>query len=266
MAITGHRSSMGRTILGRYILLLLFLLLSFLAACANTARLKEQAGNHINIGSAYLGSGQYNSAMKEFLQAERLTPEDPKVHFLLGIAYHGRGLDERAIGAFQRAIDLNPDDPAVHNFLGAVYLGKGRLDDAIACFNRALSNPLYDTPATALYNLGRAYYEKGQYDPALKHYRDAAAREPDTVLMPLIEKDIGRVWLAKDDPEEAIRHFLKSIELAPSLAESHYWLGVCYQKQNQTGEAAAAFQTAIKLAPTSEFARKAKQQLKTATP
>lgn len=154
----------------------------------------------------------------------------------------------------------------MHNFLGAVYLGKGRVDDAIASFNRALSNPLYDTPATALYNLGQAYYEKGQYDPALKHYRDAAAREPDTVLMPLIEKDMGRAWLAKGDPEEAIRHFLKSIELAPSLAESHYWLGVCYQKQNRTGDAAAAFQAAIKLAPASEFGRKAKQQLKTATP
>ncbi len=262
MAIMGHRISMGRTIRGRYIILLLVLLLSSLAACANTARLKEQAGNHINIGSAYLGSGQYNSAMKEFLEAERLTPEDPKVHFLLGIAYHGRGLDERAIGSFQRAIDLNPDDPAVHNFLGAVYLGKGRLDDAIASFNRSLSNPLYDTPAMALYNLGRAYYEKGQYEPALKHYRDAAAREPDTVLMPLIEKDMGRVWLAKDDPEEAIRHFLKSIELSPSLAESHYWLGVCYQKQNRTGDAAAAFQMAVKLAPASEFGRKAKQQLR----
>ena len=265
MAIMGHRSNMGRTVLGRHVLLLC-LLLSGLAACANTARLKEQAGNHINIGSAYLGSGQYNSAMKEFLEAERLTPEDPKVHFLLGIAYHGRGLDEKAIGEFQRAIDLNPDDPAVHNFLGAIYLEKGRLDDAIASFNRALSNPLYDTPATALYNLGRAYYEKGQYDPALKHYRDAAAREPDTVLMPLIEKDMGRVWLAKGDPEEAIRHFLKSIELAPSLAESHYWLGVCYQKQNRADDAAAAFQTAARLAPESEFGRKAKQQLKTATP
>ncbi|MBE0557177.1 MAG: tetratricopeptide repeat protein, partial [Proteobacteria bacterium] len=236
---------MGRTTLGRYTLLLTFLLLSSLAACANTARLKEQAVNHINIGSAYLGSGQYNSAMKEFLEAERLTPEDPKVHFLLGIAYHGRGLDERAIGAFQRAIDLNPDDPAVHNFLGAIYLGMGRVDDAIASFNRALRNVLYETPATALYNLGRAYYEKGQYDTALKQYRDAIAREPDTILMPLIEKDIGRVWLAKGDPDEAIRHFLKSIELAPSLAESHYWLGVCYQKKNKSGDAAAAFQATV---------------------
>jgi type IV pilus assembly protein PilF len=255
---------MDRTGLGRY--LLLFLLLIGLAACANTVRLKEQAGSHINIGSAYLGSGQYNAAMKEFLEAERLTPEDPKVHFLLGIAYHGKGLDDRAVGEFQRAIVLNPDDSAVHNFLGAIYLGKGRLDDAIASFNRALSNILYDTPATALYNLGRAYYEKNQYDPALKYYRDAAAREPDTVLMPLIEKDMGRVWLAKGDTEEAIRHFMKSLELAPSLAESYYWLGVCYQKQNRAGDAAAAFQAAAKLAPESEFGRKAKAQLKTTTP
>lgn len=245
---------------------LLVLLLSSLAACANTARLKSQAGNHINIGSAYLGAAQYNSAMKEFMEAERLTPDDPKVHFLLGIAYHGRGLDDKAIGAFQRAIELNPDDSAAYNFLGAIYLGKGRLDDAIVAFNKALSNPLYNTPATALYNLGRVYYEKGQYDSALKRYRDAAAGEPDTVLMPLIERDMGRVLLAKGDLEEAIRHFLKSIELAPSLAESHYWLGVCYQKQNRAADAGAAFQAAVKLAPESEFGRKAKQQLKTATP
>jgi type IV pilus assembly protein PilF len=255
---------MGRTI-PRWHILSLFLLLSALVACANTARIKEKAGDHIKIGSAYLGSGQYSSAMREFLEAERLTPDDPRLHFLLGIAYHGRGLDDKAIAEFQRSIDLNPDDPAVHNFLGAIYLGKGRLDDAIASFNRALSNPLYDTPATALYNLGRAYYEKGQYDAALKHLRDAAVREPDTVLMPLIEKDMGRVWLAKDDPEEAARHFLKSIELAPSLAESHYWLGVCFQKQNRADDAAGAFQAAARLAPESEWGRKAKQQLKTAT-
>jgi type IV pilus assembly protein PilF len=265
MEIMDHRNNRDRTGLGRYILLL-FPLLIGLAACANTARLKEQAGNHINIGSAYLGSGQYNSAMREFLEAEKQTPEDPKVHFLLGIAYHGKGLDERAVGEFQRAIVLNPDDSAVHNFLGAIYLGKGRPDDAIASFNKALGNILYDTPATALYNLGRAYYEKGRYDLALKYYGDAAAREPYTVLMPLIEKDMGRVWLAKGDPEEAIRHFLKSIELAPSLVESHYWLGVCYQRQYRAGAAAAAFQAAAGLAPESEFGRKAKEQLKATTP
>ncbi len=242
------------------------LLLISLAACANKARLQEQAGNHINIGTAYLGSGQYNSAMKELLEAQRLTPDDPKVHYLLGISYHGKGLDERAIGEFQRAIALNPEYSAVHNYLGAVYLDQGRLDDAIASFTRALANILYDTPATTLYNLGRAYYAKGQYDTALKQYRDAVSREPGSVLMPLIEKELGRVWLAKDDTGEAIHHFLKSIELAPSLAESHYWLGICYRKQNRTAEAEAAFRTVGKLTPDSEFGRKAQEQMRSMAP
>jgi type IV pilus assembly protein PilF len=264
MAITDRRNNMNHLRRGRQILFLLLLI--GVAACANKARIHEQAGNHINIGTAYLGSGQYNSAMKELLEAERLTPEDPKVHYLLGISYHGKGLDERAIEEFKRAIAINPEDSSVHNYLGAIYLDRGRLDDAIASFNKALANILYDTPATTLYNLGRAYYAKGLYDAALKHYRDAVSREPDTILMPLIEKEMGRIWLAKDDAEEAIRHFLKSIELAPSLVESHYGLGLCYRKQNRADEAVAAFRTAVKMAPDSEFGRKAQEQMRTIAP
>jgi Tfp pilus assembly protein PilF len=246
--------------------LLLLLLPIGLAACANKAQLREQAGGHINVGSAYLGSGQYNAALKELLEAEKLTPDDPKVHYLLGISYHGKGLDEKAIAEFQRALSLNPDESEVHNFLGAIYLEKGRYDDAIASFERALSNILYDTPAATLYNIGRAYYEKGQYETALKHYREAAAKEPYTILMPLIEKNMGAAWLAKGNPKEAVVHLRKSLDLAPSLAESHYWLGLSYQALKQPDMAAASFRTAVKLAPESEIGRKAKEQLKTVTP
>jgi Tfp pilus assembly protein PilF len=246
--------------------ILLLLLLITLTACANNVRLQEQAGNHLNIGSAYLGSGQYNAALKEFMEAEKLTPDDPKVHYMLGISYHGKGLDDLAIMEFQRALALKPNDSEVHNFLGVIYLEKGRLDDAIASFNRALADILYETPAATHYNLGRAYYEKGQYDTALKHYRDAIAKEPFTVLMPLIEKNLGMTWLAKGDTEQAVRHLLKSIDLAPSLVESHYWLGLSYRKQNRPGDAAQAFQAVTRIAPDSEFGRKAKDQLKNLIP
>jgi Tfp pilus assembly protein PilF len=241
-------------------------LLLCLAACANTARLQEQAGNHTQVGTAYLGSVQYTLALKEFLAAEKLTPDDPKIHYLLGISYHGKGLSDMAIVEFQRALVLKPDDSEVHNYLGAIYLEKGRWDDAIASFNRALANILYDTPSVSLYNLGRAYYEKREYDLAMKYYRDAAEKDPDNILMTWIEKNIGMCWLAKVDTEEALRHFQKSLTLAPSLAESHYWLGVCYQKLNRQADAAAAFQSAIRLAPESEFGRKAKESLKNPIP
>jgi type IV pilus assembly protein PilF len=264
MAIMDRRGEMNRLGLGR--LLVLASLLLGLAACANTAKLQERAGNHIRVGTAYLGSVQYNSALKEFLEAEKLTPEDPKIHYLLGISYYLKGLSDMAIAEFQRALVLKPDDTEVHNYLGAIYMEKGRWDDAIASFNRALNNILYDTPSVSLYNLGRAYYEKGEYDRALKYYRDAAEKDPDTVLMTLIEKNIGMCWLAKGDAEEALRHFQKSLVLAPSLAESHYWIGLCYQKLKRTADAAAAFQSVIRLAPESEFGKKAKESLKNPIP
>jgi type IV pilus assembly protein PilF len=255
---------MDQAVIKRY--LPLCLLLIGLNACANTARLQEQAGTHIGIGSAYLGSGQYNAALKELLQAEKLTPEDPRVHYLLGISYHGRGLDDRAIAEFQQTIALKPDDSAAHNYLGVVYLETGRWNDAIASFKRALANILYDTPAATLFNMGRAYYEMREYDLALKHYQDAAAGEPETVIMPLIEKNMGMAYLAKRDAAEAVRHLRKSISLAPSLAESHYWLALCYRELNKPDDAVKSFQTAVRLAPDSEFGRKAGDQLKTLTP
>ncbi|MCX5820850.1 MAG: tetratricopeptide repeat protein [Deltaproteobacteria bacterium] len=56
------------------------------------------------------------------------------------------------------------------------------------------------------------------------------------------------------------------LTLAPSLAESHYWTGLCYQKLKRTADAAAAFQNAIRLAPESEFGKKAKESLKNPIP
>jgi type IV pilus assembly protein PilF len=264
MAIMGRRGEMNRIGLGR--LLVLTAMLFSLAACANTARIQERAGNHIQIGTAYLGSVQYNSALKEFLLAEELTPDDPKIHYLLGIAYYGKGLSDMAITEFQRVLALKSEDSEVHNYLGAIYMEKGRWDDAIASFTRSLANILYDTPSASLYNLGRAYYEKREYDRALKYYRDAAEKDPDTVLMTWIEKNIGMCWFAKGDPEEAIRHFQKSLTLAPSLAESHYWMGLCYQTLKRTSDAAVAFQNAIRLAPESEFGKKAKESLRNVSP
>ena len=241
-------------------------LLFCLTACANTARLQEQAGNHMQVGSAYLGSAQYNSALKEFLAAEKLTPDDPKVHYLLGISYNGKGLPDMAIAEFQRVIALKPDDSEAHNYLGAIYLGKGRWDDAIASFNRSLANILNDTPSAPLYNLGRAYYEKREYDRALQYYREAAEKDPDNALMTWIEKNIGMCLYAKGETADALRHFQKSLTLAPSLVESHYWIGLCYQRMKRPADAAAAFQTAIRLAPESEFGKKAKDVLKTLAP
>ena len=78
-------------------------------------------------GTANIQAGQYTPALKELLEAEKLTPNDPTVHYYLGIAYERKGFIDDAVREFQKAIALKPDYSEAINFLGTIYLSRGNL-------------------------------------------------------------------------------------------------------------------------------------------
>ena len=235
-----------------------------MSGCATSGWKKEQASVHLDMGIAYIKSNQYTLALKELLEGEKLSPRDPKILYYLGISYYGKGLIKEAIAEFKKAVDLKPDYSEANNYLGTIYLGMGLWDKAIGKFNKALSNNLYTTPAAALYNMGWAYYKKGDYRAASAKYSEAVVKEPNTILLPLIEKNMGIVSFAREDIDKAIKHFIRSLEIAPSLAESHYWLGRCYIKQKNIRGAMEEFRIVVETAPESGFGKKARESLEAA--
>jgi type IV pilus assembly protein PilF len=241
--------------------LVVMVLCGVVGGCAYHEWKQQQADAHLKIGIALLGSGQFHEAMKELLVAESNDPSDPLIHYNLGIAYHGKGLDEKAIEEFRRALALKPDYAEASNYLGALYLASGRWDDAIRSFEAALANIFYDTPSVALYNMGWAHYKKGNLETALQKYQLAIRRQPSSALLPLLEKAIGLVKLDEGNVEGALLHFSKSVELAPFLVESHYWMGVCYERMKDRERASRAFQTVIEMAPDTDLAQRAKGRL-----
>jgi tetratricopeptide (TPR) repeat protein len=243
------------------VMVILFFLCG-MTGCATSGWKKERASAHLDVGIAYIKSGQYTDALKELLEAQKCSPENPEIRYYLGISYHGKGLIKKAIAELKKAVDLKPDYSEAHTWLGTIYLNMGLWDEAIEEFNKALSNILYATPAAALYNMGWAYYKKGDYRTALAKYNGAVKREPNTILLPLIERNMGIVNFELGDVDKSVSHFKKSLEIAPSLAESHYWLGRCYIKQKNREEAIEEFRTVIRLAPKSEFGKKAKEDLR----
>lgn len=236
-------------------------LLIMLTGCTSQWK-KDQATIHSDLGIAYLNQGQYNDALKELLQANELYDGDAKGHYFLGVAYIGKDLRDKAIVEFKRAIELQPDFSQAHTYLGSVYNQMGLYDKAIEHFNKALANVLYDAPAAALFNMGWSYYRKGDSKTALAKFEEAIAKDPNTPLLPGIERDIGIVSYNRGDYENAVRHLKKAIELVPDFVDAHYWLGQCYLKQYKRAESIAAFQKAVKLAPDSEYGIKAKESLK----
>jgi len=239
----------------------MLLCLIVVTACASSPWNQEQAESHLNIGSAYIGSGRYNEALKELLQAEKLSPRDPKIHYYIGTAYYMKGMSEKAVDEFKKAVSYDSSYSEAHNFLGMIYLEKGEWDKAIESLKQALSNIVYDTPDKALFNLGRAYHGKGDYRTALDKYLQAKNTKPNTIPPVTLEQHMGMASFAQGNMKEAVSHFKEALELVPSFTEMHYWLGQCYVKQSNTAGARTEFNYVIKTVPDTELANAARKGL-----
>jgi tetratricopeptide (TPR) repeat protein len=234
----------------------------WITGCATTPWDQEQADLHLKIGIAHVHADNYTSALKELLQAEKLGKPNAQVHYLLGVSYYyGKGLNELAISEVKKAVSIDPNYSEAYNFLGVIYSGMGKWDQAIEAFEKALSNILYDTPAFAHYNMGWAYYRKGDYASAQQQYQLAVANKVDPILLPILEKNWGIVLYSQGQTVEALKHLQKSVGLVPSMAESYYWIGQCFMEQKNKEKAKAAFQEVVKLAPDTEWSAKSKKRI-----
>jgi tetratricopeptide (TPR) repeat protein len=126
------------------------------------------------LGEAYLNTGQLDSARKALGAALDLDERDYLIHRNLGdveFADFTRNRDqaayERALECYRKAIELNPRDPSSRNALGFSYLQGGRAMEAIPQLTKAIELvPDYDT---AIYNLGLAYFQTGDYARSLEY-------------------------------------------------------------------------------------------------
>ncbi|MDO9515690.1 MAG: tetratricopeptide repeat protein [Syntrophales bacterium] len=248
------------------ILLLIIAGAVFLTGCAASRQDRERAASHVTIGTAYLGSGQFSPALREFLMAQRLSPDDPEIHYYAGLSYYGNGLKEEAKRQFEAAVSKKPDYSEAHNYLGTIYLEEGLYDRAIESFDRAISNMLYKTPAITLNNAGWAYHKKGDYQTALTKYETALRREPDTVIRPLIQKNMGIAYLAGHNIDKAVYYLKKSLDSAPGMTESHYWLGISYLEGGNRDKAIQELRLTAETNPESVFGLKAREKLDSLSP
>ena len=206
-------------------------------------------------------AGQYLGALKELLEADKYAPNDPEINYYLSIAYNNRGLKGPAMERAQKAVSLRKDYSEAYNFLGVLYMDAGEWEKAIVCFDNALKNHLYATPTLVLYNSGWAYYNLNNYDMALYRYNQVLGLDRLSVLQPQTEKNIGLVYIKKNDLISAIEHLKKSVSLNAKLLDAHFFLGECYLKIRDNANAKKSFQQVITLAPESPFAQKAREYI-----
>lgn len=155
-------------------------ILLVLLGCASVPiEQRRDADLHLSLGLSYLSEGNYQMAYIQFQSAYKLDPRNKDILHCLGIVYlHFENL-EKSKKYLLDAISIDDNFSEAHNNLGIVYMKMERWNDAIEHFKKALSNPMYQNPESAYFNLGSSYYRLGNYELAITIFRDALKRAPN---------------------------------------------------------------------------------------
>lgn len=125
------------------------------------------------------------TALEHALKAAELDDQNPEVMHLVALLYLdfcSRNAAEcrlpKAEQAARRAVQVKPDFREARNTLAVVLIHEKRPADAVKILVPLTQDILYQTPEAAWANLGWAYLELNQIDPAIDALRRSVAAQP----------------------------------------------------------------------------------------
>ncbi len=231
-----------------------------------------------HLGIAYLESGRYETAEKEFLKVQKQDPGNPDLLLkfgelytrtnrpdqairemenfgkasqtnvasldILGRSYRLKGDTERAEGYFRAALDLEPGNSTVKTNLAELYLQEGRLQEARA----RLQEILRDEPRhrVALHHLANLEYEQGSRDRALDLYGELVRIHPDDATAHYM---IALLRFETGDLEEVRRRAALLVERFPDLEKGYQLQGYLAFQAGKYEEALSRFQRSLEKQP-----------------
>ncbi len=136
---------------------------------------------HVQAGNRHLEKKEFFSAEHEYDRALQIDDDHLKANLGKGKALFAMGRKEEAAKIFTKLSQIKTlfekDNKHTFNEFGIELRVKGMFNEAITTYLKALS---IDQDDEALYyNLGRAYYEKGEYGKALEQLGTALKIKSD---------------------------------------------------------------------------------------
>jgi tetratricopeptide (TPR) repeat protein len=160
------------------------------------------------MGDVYLREGKYRNAMKQYLEAEQVDPDNAELKFRIGLVYSDfYGKNDEAVRYYKEAIELKDHYSEAYNNLGTVYARQEEWDLAIETYEKALDNLFYSSPEKAYYNIAAAYHGKGEFQKALDNYKMAIELRPER-LAPYLQ--LALLYREQGQYEEALQTLRKA--------------------------------------------------------
>jgi Tfp pilus assembly protein PilF len=141
-----------------------------------------------NLGTAFIGTEEYDKAEKQLKRALELQPENPGCHKNLALLYREMKRDNEAVFHYEKYLDLRPDDLDTLQAY-ALYLTKlGRWKDAATFLTRLTQDVTNVAPVYFL--LAQVQVQNGQPEKAM----DALKRG-----IQLVDPALALAWMSREE-------------------------------------------------------------------
>ena len=165
-------------------------------------------------------------------------PHNARAYGSLGILYKQRGENDKALEMFQKSMDQGKAYPEVFLHVGDIYYEKADYQQALKYLQSALETDLdFKIRLSILNKLGRTYEKLGDNAKAINSYEEAIRRYPKSTVP---YNNLGVLYVRTGKFDDAIQVFkegLKNRE-TPYLYQN---LSIAYTKKGETSKAAEAY-------------------------
>jgi serine/threonine-protein kinase len=200
-------------------------------------------------GTVRAGTGEYDSAARDFERALERGPTNDEAYLGLAIAQEGAGNFAAAEQTYRRAVDLRPQYWASREWLAAFYRGRARYAEAAQQYQAAIA--LTPDNARAHYALGGLYLFLGRYDDAIASFRQSVSLGPTAGAY----ANWGVTYYYQRRFREASGMLERACAIEPSaqflgnLARAYYWTPDAAKASATYGRAVAAAERELAVNP-----------------
>ncbi len=204
---------------------------------------------HLDQGSMFLESGQYQAARQEFQKALELDSNCPDAYNNLGLTYYRTGDLTGASKNYMKALEIEPlFVPSLSN-LAAVRYQQGKFSDAANLYRLALRLANEKDPQLQ-YNLANVLRDDKDYSEAEIHYLEAIKLKPDFAAA---HNGLGATYYCLSDFDKAEQHINKAISLKKDYALAYYHLGLTLAAKGDAQKAIDAYEASLKFEKNSAY-------------
>lgn len=189
---------------------------------------KVLASTEINKCLDYLEAKDYKRAIEFGKRAVELYSKSFESFFCLGKAYFETGEFQLALSNFKEAERLAITKNQLmlaYGMIGRAKQALGDLDDALSYFQKSLNlaRELGDTKSESslVGDIASIFYDKGEFDKALEYFEISLKLAKDERDKGVIYNNIALVYINKGEYVKAIEYLIKSVEICKRYGDKH---------------------------------------------